>query len=150
MTLTTWYDPACTQVTLEVADTGPGMPPAIRTRIFEPFFTTKPPGVGTGLGLPLCQGIIESHGGTIERHESAWTGHHVPDRAAARGGPRDHPGPPRQDARRPLSPASAILLVDDEPGITKALTRLLRRDGHTVDTAANGRLALAQAPGAPL
>ena len=38
----------------------------------------------------------------------------------------------------------AILLVDDEPGITKALPRLLQRDGHTVDTAANGRLALAR------
>ena len=34
--------------------------------------------------------------------------------------------------------------MDDEPGITKALTHLLRRDGHTVDTAANGRLALAR------
>ena len=34
--------------------------------------------------------------------------------------------------------------MDDEPGIAKALTRLLRRDGHTVDTAANGRLALAR------
>jgi CheY-like chemotaxis protein len=36
------------------------------------------------------------------------------------------------------------LLVDDEPGIVTGLTRLLRRDGHTIDTAANGRLALAK------
>lgn len=41
----------------------------------------------------------------------------------------------------PLAP-SAILIVDDEPSMARALTRLLRRDGHTVDTAANGRLAL--------
>ena len=35
-----------------------------------------------------------------------------------------------------------ILVVDDEPGIASALAHLLRRDGHTVDTAANGQLAL--------
>jgi CheY-like chemotaxis protein len=37
---------------------------------------------------------------------------------------------------------STILLVDDEPSMTNALTRLLRRDGHTVDAVTNGRLAL--------
>lgn len=41
-------------------------------------------------------------------------------------------------------PSITILLVDDKPSILTALTRLLRRDGHTVDTAANGRLALMQ------
>jgi CheY-like chemotaxis protein len=40
--------------------------------------------------------------------------------------------------------SSAILIVEDDPAVAKALSRLLRRDGHTVDTAANGRLALAQ------
>jgi DNA-binding NtrC family response regulator len=37
-----------------------------------------------------------------------------------------------------------ILIIDDEPGVTKGMARLLRRDGHTVDTAENGRLALVQ------
>ena len=65
LALTTQWDPGRVVVTLEVTDSGPGIPPVIQARIFEPFFTTKPAGVGSGLGLPLCQGIIESHGGTI-------------------------------------------------------------------------------------
>jgi signal transduction histidine kinase len=54
-------------VELVVADDGPGIPPALRSRVFEPFFTTKDVGKGTGLGLVICRQLItENHGGTLE------------------------------------------------------------------------------------
>jgi len=54
------------RVTVEVADSGPGVPVELRERVFEPFFTTKPPGVGTGLGLSLARNIVHRHGGVLE------------------------------------------------------------------------------------
>lgn len=53
-------------VRLEVKDTGKGIPPEEMSLIFEPFFTTKEPGKGTGLGLAVCLGIVESYGGKIQ------------------------------------------------------------------------------------
>ena len=52
-------------VELEVADTGAGIPDAVRDKIFDPFFTTKPQGQGTGLGLSISHGIVADHGGSI-------------------------------------------------------------------------------------
>ena len=48
-----------------VEDDGPGMPPGVRDRLFEPFFSTKPEGQGSGLGLSIVRGIVESAGGSI-------------------------------------------------------------------------------------
>jgi signal transduction histidine kinase len=53
-------------VRIEVADTGPGVAPAIAERIFEPFFSTKDVGMGSGLGLAICHGIMKSLGGDVE------------------------------------------------------------------------------------
>ena len=53
-------------VVIEVTDNGPGIPKEILANIYTPFFTTKPPQKGTGLGLAVCYGLIESMGGSIE------------------------------------------------------------------------------------
>lgn len=57
-------------VRLTVADSGLGIPPAIRAKLFEPFFTTKRD-VGTGLGLWVCQNIVRKHEGRISVRSSA-------------------------------------------------------------------------------
>jgi PAS domain S-box-containing protein len=51
--------------TIEIADTGLGIPPDQLSRIYDPFFTTKEIGKGTGLGLSITYGIVQEHGGTI-------------------------------------------------------------------------------------
>lgn len=50
---------------VEVADNGSGITLEVQKRMFDPFFTTKPPGIGTGLGLPLCQSFVQALGGTL-------------------------------------------------------------------------------------
>ena len=61
-------------VAARVRDDGRGMPPEVKRRVFEPFFTTKKDGDGTGLGLPIVQGIVSRHGGAISVESKAGEG----------------------------------------------------------------------------
>ncbi|MBV9807566.1 MAG: cyclic nucleotide-binding domain-containing protein [Solirubrobacterales bacterium] len=76
ITVRTRRDGEC--ILVDIADTGPGIPPDIRSRVFEPFFTTKDVGAGTGLGLDTARRIvIERHGGsmTFDTSEQGTTFH---------------------------------------------------------------------------
>jgi len=59
-------------IVVEVSDTGPGIPDALKASIFDPFFTTKPR--GSGLGLAICRGITDAHRGTIRAESRAGRG----------------------------------------------------------------------------
>ena len=61
-------DTGCTpnSVHIDLIDNGSGIERDKQKKIFEPFYTTKPAGEGTGLGLPICQKIVEEHGGKIQ------------------------------------------------------------------------------------
>jgi two-component system NtrC family sensor kinase len=135
---TGWTTPAG-PAWLEVTDTGPGIPAAVEARLFEPFFTTKPLGLGTGLGLPICKGIVEGHGGRISVDGG-------PGRGASfrvelpLGGPAAIPPGPVDEG--PVGPPRRVLVVDDEIEVARIVSEVLRHDGHEVDTAANGIEAL--------
>ena len=109
---------------LTVADTGHGMDARTLERIFEPFFTTKPVGKGTGLGLAVVHGIVQSHEGiiTVESQLGQGTTFRLYFPAQTQ---RDAVCPtPRRTSCRMVS-GQKILLVDDEPALTTVFQRLL-------------------------
>lgn len=129
----------------DIADTGPGVPEAVRNRIFEPFFTTKrvSSGGGTGIGLSFSQGIVEAHGGTIRVEPSKRGAHFRIDLPPAPGAPAAVVVPGEEPARRAI-PADLVaarrkaLIVEDEPDVADTLRELIEREGYDVTVAANG------------
>jgi PAS domain S-box-containing protein len=115
-------------VRLSVADNGCGMDPSILEHIFEPFFTTRETGAGTGLGLAVVHGIVQSHQGAILVQSAVGVGStfelYLPPIAEA-------PDPP--DAKSlviPLGHGERILVVDDDPVSGFAIEKLIETLGY--------------------
>ncbi len=126
------------EVVVEVRDTGVGMAPDVQARIFDPFFTTKAVGEGTGLGLSICHGIIDSMGGRIQVESVQGRGSTFRvylGVATTVAEVRVEPSPV------PTVGRARILVVDDEPYVTRALHRSLSSE-HEVATANGARAAL--------
>lgn len=132
-------------VCLEVCDTGEGIAPSLLERVFDPFFTTKPVGTGTGLGLAVVYGIVSSHEGTVQVESELGRGTTVrvllPLSAADASGV-EAPTLPELQGGGDGAAVGTVLLVDDEPAVRSALSRVLRRAGHEVLEATHGAEAL--------
>jgi PAS domain S-box-containing protein len=140
------------RVVVEVSDSGEGIAADVLPRVFDPFFTTKAVGVGTGLGLFVCQGIVTSLDGTlgVESRQGEGTTFRV-DLPACEVAPilADLRGPARAafaPLRAPLprgqltTRRGRVLVIDDEPCMGRALIAALGEE-HDVRFATSGREA---------
>jgi PAS domain S-box-containing protein len=126
-------------VMLAVSDTGSGMDAVTRSRLFEPFFTTKEHGKGSGLGLSMVYGTVKQNEGHITVYSQVNCGTIFEIYL-----PRVEPATATPVARRPAASkgSETILLVDDEEGVRKLVSAVLRSGGYTVIEAASGSAAL--------
>jgi PAS domain S-box-containing protein len=122
-------------VLVRVSDTGVGITQAIQNRVFEPFFTTKDN--GTGLGLSVVYGVVQSHGGFINLESDVGRGTtfsvylpRVTERIPASG--------QRRRARLPRGDEH-ILIVDDEVSVCEIARDMLSGLGYAVLLRHNGR-----------
>jgi len=126
---------------LSVSDTGNGIEVEKLNKIFEPFFTTKKAGEGTGLGLAMCYGAIESHGGTIEVESNIGKGTtfhiYLPILNDAE---EELLHNTLQDAVR--GNGECILLADDDPILAKIQRESLTALGYKVIQTTNGQEAV--------
>ena len=118
-------------VEIKLSDTGIGIPPEIIGSIFEPYFTTKGPGGGTGMGLAMVHGVVESYGGKIAVDSQVGKGTsftiYLP--VTKRRSTKDV----YAIEQLPIG-KERILFVDDEGPIAKMGSRLLEGLGYSVTT----------------
>jgi two-component system, cell cycle sensor histidine kinase and response regulator CckA len=123
-------------VKLSVQDTGKGIPPDIIGKIFHPYFTTKDKGKGTGLGLAMVHGIINSYGGFIDVKSRPGKGTVFHVYIPTIGQLPAHDDPQRGEL---ATGKEHILLVDDEPLVIEVLQEILQLQGYRI-TSADGSL----------
>jgi signal transduction histidine kinase len=121
------------EVVITVGDTGTGIHESIRSQLFQPFVTTKGPSnsisdSGTGLGLAISYGIIEAHNGRIDVESATNIGTVMTIRLPL----LDAPISPPLSLHEPPLPQLQILLVEDDPTVSGALSRILEQHGQSV------------------
>ncbi|CAN5353717.1 hypothetical protein BH11MYX1_BH11MYX1_17760 [soil metagenome] len=118
------------RVYIEISDTGSGIAANVLPRIFDPFFTTKPAGVGVGLGLSICDRIVESFGGSIT--VTSRLGFGSTFRVSL---PITKRIPVEVVAQPEVFPQarSRILMIDDEAAVGRAIRLLLAPDHEVVN-----------------
>ena len=125
---------------IEVVDTGCGMNAATLSKAFEPFFTTKPVGEGTGMGLSVVLGIVQSHGGDLQVESEVGKGTTIRIflpvvEESATDAPADH-------MQTMINGTERILFVDDEEILVDMNLNLLTSLGYTVTATTNSMDAL--------
>jgi CheY-like chemotaxis protein/anti-sigma regulatory factor (Ser/Thr protein kinase) len=137
-------------VTLTVQDSGNGIPVNTLERIFEPFFTTRQVGQGTGLGLSVVHGIMQTHQGGIDVQSAPGEGSrftlYFPVTAERAPPPAPEPAMPPDIQGQ----GKHVMYVDDDQALVFLVARVLKRKGFTVSTFTDPREAQAAIAANPL
>jgi two-component system, cell cycle sensor histidine kinase and response regulator CckA len=130
-------------VVVEVSDTGCGIPEAIRGRIFDPFFTTKPAGIGSGLGLSICQRILSGMAGRLEVDSQVGRGSTFRVTLPVAHGFVGEVVSQEETSSVVATQRARLLIIDDDAAVGAAL-KLVLSDEHEVrfDTSAKRALKL--------
>ncbi len=140
------YGEAGRYALVTVSDTGTGMNERTRERIFEPYFTTKDLGKGTGLGLSIVYGIVKQHSGYINCFTEPGKGTtfriYIP---VAQAGPGEMGrGVEENEAALAEGGTETILVAEDDEGVRRLTTEILKASGYGIICATDGDEAVAK------